>query len=90
MALLALCGPTFPAVVFSSDATAGQRFIIAGQQVFLDTHIADTADQRHTVQTANAVWDCSIVLAKYIELQTELAPAYLSNKTVIELGAGTG
>ena len=90
MALLALCGPTFPAVAFSKSATDGQGFFIAGRQVILDTHIADTADQRHTVQTANAVWDCSIVLAKYIELQTELTPAYLSNKRVIELGAGTG
>ena len=43
------------------------------------------------MKTATTVWDCSIVLAKYLEYQnTHKSPGFLQGKKVLELGAGTG
>ncbi|KAJ1933072.1 Protein-lysine N-methyltransferase efm6, partial [Linderina macrospora] len=36
------------------------------------------------------VWDAALVLSKYIEKQVSLGSLDLSNKTVLELGSGTG
>ncbi|KAJ2887828.1 Protein-lysine N-methyltransferase efm6 [Coemansia asiatica] len=38
----------------------------------------------------STVWDAGLVLAKYLDRQTEEGKLDLANKTVLELGAGTG
>ncbi|KAG0348514.1 hypothetical protein BGZ54_004595 [Gamsiella multidivaricata] len=44
----------------------------------------------HTAKTAGAVWDCSIILSKYLEALAEKTPEFWTRKRVLELGAGQG
>ncbi|KAG9322443.1 hypothetical protein KVV02_000072 [Mortierella alpina] len=44
----------------------------------------------HTARTASSVWDCSIVLGKYLESLSAKSPNYWKGKRVLELGAGQG
>ncbi|KAF9586393.1 hypothetical protein BGW38_005824 [Lunasporangiospora selenospora] len=59
-------------------------------------HESETLKQKdeqplsHTASTAKSVWDCSIVLGKYMEALEDKTPGYWSNKNVLELGAGQG
>ena len=61
-----------------------------GQTVVLDLESkAVGEDVHHTKQTANSVWNCCFVLAKYLE---RILPQEEDLKLlrIIELGAGTG
>ncbi|KAF9161313.1 hypothetical protein BGX20_002148 [Mortierella sp. AD010] len=44
----------------------------------------------HTASTAKSVWDCSIILSKYLEALSEQKPGFWTGKRVLELGAGQG
>ncbi|KAF9356199.1 hypothetical protein BGX26_005589 [Mortierella sp. AD094] len=44
----------------------------------------------HTASTAKSVWDCSILLSKYLEALSEQKPGFWTGKRVLELGAGQG
>ena len=63
------------------------RFEILGRAIVL-AEAEQLADERHTVQTATSVWDCSVVLAKWLEQPAQLP--LVRGRRVIELGAGTG
>ncbi|KAG0261072.1 hypothetical protein BG011_001375 [Mortierella polycephala] len=44
----------------------------------------------HTASTAKSVWDCSIVLSKYLEALSLKKRDFWTGKRVLELGAGQG
>ncbi|KAF9434757.1 hypothetical protein BGZ76_007504 [Entomortierella beljakovae] len=44
----------------------------------------------HTANTAKSIWDCSIILAKYLEALSDHKPGFWTGKRVLELGAGQG
>ncbi|CAO3567570.1 unnamed protein product [Mortierella alpina] len=50
----------------------------------------DEGNLSHTARTASSVWDCSIVLGKYLEALSAKSPSYWKGKRVLELGAGQG
>ncbi|KAF9949030.1 hypothetical protein BGZ70_001974 [Mortierella alpina] len=50
----------------------------------------DEGNLSHTARTASSVWDCSIVLGKYLEALSAKSPGYWNGKRVLELGAGQG
>ncbi|KAF9153898.1 hypothetical protein BG015_002378 [Linnemannia schmuckeri] len=49
-----------------------------------------SAPLSHTASTAKSVWDCSIVLGKYLETLANKTPGFWTDKRVLELGAGQG
>ncbi|KAG0265117.1 hypothetical protein BGZ95_003418 [Linnemannia exigua] len=55
-----------------------------------DTEGKGTAELSHTASTAKSVWDCSIVLGKYLEALSNKTPGFWKGKRVLELGAGQG
>lgn len=63
--LLALPGPAFPPVDFSREGfhIGGGRLLLLGK----DTVLGELAESDHRVQTASSVWDCAIVLMKFLE-----------------------
>ena len=94
--LLALPGPAFPAFDFSpvgaasvaaAEPAPAPRFTVCGTPVVLtaDQHAADAV--AHTVHTAASLWDCSLVLAKYLEHAVARIPALLARPRLLELGA---
>jgi predicted nicotinamide N-methyase len=48
----------------------------------------DDAGERHG--TGTVIWECGIVLAKYLNAEQTRFPNWLCNKRVLELGSGTG
>ncbi|KAG0021852.1 hypothetical protein BGZ80_001560 [Entomortierella chlamydospora] len=50
----------------------------------------EEAPLSHTASTAKSVWDCSIILSKYLEALSEQKPGFWTGKRVLELGAGQG
>jgi len=82
-------GPAFPSIDFD-PAGKGPRLTIAGHPLLLDQSQDVGEGEAHTVQTAKRVWDCAVVLAKFLEHRNDLEPAFLQGRTVVELGAGTG
>ncbi|KAJ3040506.1 hypothetical protein HDV00_010815 [Rhizophlyctis rosea] len=102
--LLLLTGPTWPAIDFhrpplTSEIGQKDRFTINNRPLFVD--FRDGKDQvegdteeglSHEVKTAFTVWDCSLILAKYLEYQS-VGGAGVHNvkgKRVVELGSGRG
>ncbi|KAF9107752.1 hypothetical protein BGX29_005039 [Mortierella sp. GBA35] len=59
-----------------------------------DEEQADSQDTEaplsHTASTAKSVWDCSIVLGKYLEALSHKTHGFWEGKRVLELGAGQG
>eukprot|EP00961_Rhodomonas_salina_P156962 2113014-Rhodomonas_salina.1 len=45
----------------------------------------DVESEQHEVKTAGSIWDCSLVLAKYVAKHTE---TLIKGKSVLELGSG--
>jgi len=94
--ILALPGPLFPPIDFDhaseeegpkrGSGTIKKRFSIAGRNMYLkgEPHV-DSSD--HAEQTAGSIWDCSLVLAKYLEKHSQ---RYLKDHHVLELGSGQG
>ncbi|KAJ1973146.1 hypothetical protein H4R35_004266 [Dimargaris xerosporica] len=76
-----------------------QPFCIGGAPLYLkattetdptnDPHQPATQPVDHTALTSTVVWDCSIVLAKFLEYQCERLVS-LRNRRVLELGSGQG
>eukprot|EP00282_Hemiselmis_andersenii_P015141 CAMPEP_0114157062 /NCGR_PEP_ID=MMETSP0043_2-20121206/26409_1 /TAXON_ID=464988 /ORGANISM="Hemiselmis andersenii, Strain CCMP644" /LENGTH=173 /DNA_ID=CAMNT_0001252581 /DNA_START=113 /DNA_END=631 /DNA_ORIENTATION=+ len=64
----------------------GIRFLVGGKPLLLDKQVTVDTDS-HTEKTAGSVWDCSLVLAKYLEKHRE---RLLRGKHVLELGSGQG
>lgn len=46
--------------------------------------------QKEVGDVSCVVWDAALVLAKYLESETERNKLYLHEKTIVELGAGLG
>ena len=82
-------GPAFPSIDFDPRGE-GMRLTIAGHPVLLDQGRGVGEAEAHTVQTAKRVWDCAVVLAKFLEHRHVTSPGFLERQTVVELGAGTG
>ncbi|KAG0379652.1 hypothetical protein BGX24_012292 [Mortierella sp. AD032] len=55
-----------------------------------DTEGKETPELSHTASTAKSVWDCSIVLGKYLEALSNKTSGFWKDKRVLELGAGQG
>lgn len=70
----------------SKGSSRGLRFIVGGKPLLLDKSVSIDSDS-HTEKTAGSVWDCSLVLAKYLEMNSE---TLLKDKHVMELGSGQG
>jgi len=97
--LLALPGPLFPKVDFRPSGAGtcsevlahggqfhgGERFLINGAPLFLEENPHVSSDS-HVVLTAVSVWDCSLMLAKFVEHHAD----NFRGKTVLELGSGQG
>ncbi|KAJ3293628.1 hypothetical protein HK104_004324 [Borealophlyctis nickersoniae] len=102
--MLLLCGPTFPLLnfhrppVLAADPYPEARFSIRNRSIFTtwDTDPKTPSAQEpttHETKTAYSVWDCSLILSKFLahQLTYPSQPVYpLHNKRVIELGAGRG
>ncbi|KAG0212837.1 hypothetical protein BGX28_005493 [Mortierella sp. GBA30] len=88
-----------------SGSSAGEFLVINGHRILLPqkkaTPLAESEKEitsghqdednlTHTAKTAASVWDCSIVLSKYLEALAEKSPEYWNGKRVLELGAGQG
>ncbi|KAF9205898.1 hypothetical protein BGZ49_003370 [Haplosporangium sp. Z 27] len=75
-----------------------EPFVINGHRIILPEKKyddqTDDEDQEaplsHTANTAKSVWDCSIILSKYLEALSEQKPGFWTGKRVLELGAGQG
>jgi len=51
----------------SPGGGAGERLLIAGHVLLIDEAQTLAEEEKHTVQTARRVWDCAVVLAKFLE-----------------------
>lgn len=79
----------------SNSGGDSKRFSVLGTPIYLAPATrASLAAAEHEVQTASSVWDCSVVLAKFLEhaQKTRLRPSCVLHPETraIELGAGTG
>ncbi|RKO93484.1 putative methyltransferase-domain-containing protein [Blyttiomyces helicus] len=103
--MLLLTGPSWPQfdlikpVNPSAESTLAGRFVISNHAIYVDQeeeedhHRSDTTHLPHEIKTAYTVWDCSIVLAKFLEHQQLLSrpdSVAVRGRTVVELGAGRG
>ncbi|KAI9032480.1 putative methyltransferase-domain-containing protein [Hyaloraphidium curvatum] len=91
---------------FHAGASTKYRFTIAGRPIFLfpDPDLAEhvspdnagLAPEDHAARTGTSLWDCAVVLAKFLEHATHHPdPAYrarfsVEGKRVVELGSGLG
>jgi hypothetical protein len=94
--LLALPGPEFPQVNFDPPlphgagapkeraTQRGEPFVIGGRSLYLQRE-REVDSEDHAERTAGSIWDCSLVLAKYLARHGELL---VRGKRVLELGAG--
>ncbi|EKX44304.1 hypothetical protein GUITHDRAFT_163614 [Guillardia theta CCMP2712] len=80
--ILALPGPLFPPIDF--DHASEEEGPKRGRYLKGEPHV-DSSD--HAEQTAGSIWDCSLVLAKYLEKHSQ---RYLKDHHVLELGSGQG
>ncbi|KAI9209754.1 putative methyltransferase-domain-containing protein [Polychytrium aggregatum] len=97
---LLLTGPTWFSFSFQKPLRGGQSngtpFTINGQPLYLESpslEEPDRADMEHEVKTAYTVWDCSLVLSKFLEHHSRSQPDSRFNiqgKRLIELGSGRG
>ncbi|KAG0092387.1 hypothetical protein BGZ93_008351 [Podila epicladia] len=69
-----------------------RRILLASKQDPLEPHEKHVEDESlsHTSKTAKSVWDCSIVMSKYLEALSLKRTGFWSDKRLIELGAGQG
>jgi hypothetical protein len=67
-----------------------QDLDFAGGELRIDGHQLRIwhGEHRDSSDTGVSVWDGSVVLAKYIELQ--LGPPLVAGRAIVELGAGCG
>ncbi|KAF9969614.1 hypothetical protein BGZ73_007977 [Actinomortierella ambigua] len=99
--MLLLEGPKFARFSFYPPTKDGHDsephehtpFTILGHRIVLappPTSPTANEDDSHTARTASSVWDCSIVLSKYLETLAVRHPGFWKSKRVLELGAGQG
>ncbi|KAF9573667.1 hypothetical protein EC968_008183 [Mortierella alpina] len=88
----------------AGSSSTGEPLVINGHRIVLpqkktahssdaehqDSGCQDEGDLSHTARTASSVWDCSIVLGKYLEALSSHSPSFWNGKRVLELGAGQG
>ncbi|KAK9722591.1 hypothetical protein K7432_002581 [Basidiobolus ranarum] len=90
---LLLKGPTWPALDFTQPseeekgADKANRFFIKEVPIYLEEGNTDDVEE-HTKRTAFTIWDCSLVLSKYLEKQKSSLD--FASKRVLELGSGKG
>ena len=85
--ILALPGPRFPTVNLDCGAS---DFAIDNRQLCVPSEDEQSALRKaklHTTQTARHVWDCSLVLAKFLETRSASAKRMKGTRT-LELGSG--
>lgn len=94
--ILAIEGPRFPGFQFQKPAAESlvvpepgmheNYFCINNVPVWLSDSQEglDEEEQDHVIRTASSLWDCGVILAKYLEKH----PTLVCGKRVIELGAG--
>lgn len=89
---LAIEGSKFPSFQFQKPLTLTEQDTNANYFYINDTPIwlsqaashDDHTNQDHMVRTSSSLWDCGVILAKYLEIH----PSLVYDKRVIELGAG--
>jgi 2-polyprenyl-3-methyl-5-hydroxy-6-metoxy-1,4-benzoquinol methylase len=87
---LAIEGSRFPSFQFQKSFTVqdpnANYFYINGVPVWLSQVTSQdfNVNQDHTIRTSSSLWDCGVILAKYLEKHPDL----VYKKRVIELGAG--
>lgn len=87
---LAIEGSRFPSFQFQKPSTEqdinANYFYINGAPIWLSKAASHDVNinQDHTVRTSSSLWDCGVILAKYLERH----PTLVFNRRVIELGAG--
>lgn len=65
--------------------------LTVGQQTLRIRQIRGTVDDAGERQgTGTVIWECGIVLAKYLDAENRRSPNWLRRKRVLELGSGTG
>ena len=80
--MLLLQGSPWPPIDWKEH---GNQFFINGTAIQLVSP-ENASAKDHKEATAQTVWDCSIILSKYLEKEKES----IRGKTVLELGSGTG
>lgn len=88
---LAIQGPRFPSFQFRKPVAdldpQANYFSINGVPIWLSEAVQNSSldeSHHHTIRTASSLWDCGVILAKFLEQH----PSLVSGKHVIELGAG--
>eukprot|EP00123_Amoebidium_parasiticum_P008242 comp18672_c0_seq2/m.20345 comp18672_c0_seq2/g.20345 ORF comp18672_c0_seq2/g.20345 comp18672_c0_seq2/m.20345 type:complete len:106 (-) comp18672_c0_seq2:722-1039(-) len=88
--MLALPGPAMPPLNFDppGEGAAGDvnRLTIKGMPLYLQPQRPEGEDTPHTVLTAGSVWDCSVVLAKYLDQCSIRGNCWVKGKRVLEVG----
>ncbi|KAI9286852.1 putative methyltransferase-domain-containing protein [Umbelopsis sp. AD052] len=92
--ILTIEGPRFPGFQFQKPATQRLGAPKHGENYFYINNVPvwlsdsrqdmDEEEQDHVIRTASSLWDCGVILAKYLEKH----PTLVCGKHVIELGAG--
>ncbi|KAG0341591.1 hypothetical protein BG000_008650 [Podila horticola] len=103
--MLLIEGPKFSGFDFTPGVSTayeahGEPFYINNRRILLASKHdppeprsdGDLKDEplSHTSKTAKSVWDCSIVMSKYLEALSLKRTGFWSDKRLIELGAGQG
>jgi hypothetical protein len=87
---LAIQGPRFPSFQFHKPVAEpdinANYFCINDIPLWLSDAAQESLEENHhhTIRTASSLWDCGVILAKYLEKH----PYVVYGKRVIELGAG--
>ncbi|KAI8852784.1 putative methyltransferase-domain-containing protein [Chytridium lagenaria] len=98
--MLLLCGPEQawrfdfikPIDYTFSNPSSPSFFTIANRPIFTSSSTTKHTDHvHHTVKTALTVWDCSIVLSKFLQCHSSVSSSLnITGKRLIELGSGRG
>lgn len=68
---LALPGPAFPSLDFHPEGL-GRRLEIAGHAILVNPAAHPPKTTVHEILTATSVWNCAVVVAKYLELNQDI------------------
>lgn len=79
--MLRICGPSYNQYDFQG-LDDSRLYKVNGTKIILAEPA--TIDGNHLIQTSTTIWDCSLVLSKYIQ------KLELKDKSVVEVGAGRG
>ncbi|KAF8935608.1 hypothetical protein BGZ52_008591 [Haplosporangium bisporale] len=104
--MLLIEGPKFSGFDFTPGVSTGyealgepfyinnRRILLASKQDPLEPRDGEVDLEEeplsHTSKTAKSVWDCSIVMSKYLEALSLKHAGFWNDKRLVELGAGQG